>query len=632
MKKTITLFAVFIFCLLVASAQGTSSAEQQNNEAENLLNQNPAQSYELAGAAKTAAEADGNKKQQARAMSLMGVAKYKVDDYAKAKILINQAVELSGEAKDSSTLSFSKYWLANVELNQGQYTKALELYQTALAIAQNINDKKNIARALDGKATIYESLGEDDKALDFYKQSLQAAKDVDFKEWFGGITFSLGNYSYRKGNLDDAIAKYNEAIQLSEATNNLNNKANCYQQLASVYYDKNNPKEAMKYVQQAMDLFQQTGSMSSFSHSRLLMSTILLSDREYDLSIDLARMSLAEGKENGETGLQKNSAYVLYYAYVGKGDKAKALQYHEMYHELSEAEHDQNLGKKLTQMELQANFEKERAISKAVQDKEKAEINAQLDRQKLVKKASFIGIGLLAVIAALAIFAFIQKRKDNQLIAAEKRKSDDLLLNILPAEVAQELKDSGKSKAKNYDRATVLFADIKNFTGAAESLTPDQLVSEIDFYFKNFDEITTKYKIEKIKTIGDAYLCVGGLPIADQDNAFYVVSAALEIQQFMLKVKEEKSRKGEIYFEIRIGIHTGPLIAGIVGLRKFAYDIWGDTVNVAARMEQHGEEGKINISGSTFALIQGKFRCTSRGMIEAKNKGQIEMYFVEGLI
>lgn len=631
MKKTSTLFAISILCVFLVFAQTVSKADEQNNQAETLLNQNPSESYRQAEIAKNTAESDGNKKEQARALALMGVAKYKIDDYTKAKILINQAVVLSEQAADSSNLAFAKYWLANVELNQGQYTKALELYQSAHATATRNNDKKNIARALDGKATIYESLGENEKALEFYKQSLQAAKEVDFKEWYGGITFSLGNYEYRKGNLDAAIARYNEAIQLSETSNNLNNKANCYQQLASVYYDKNNSKEAMKYVQQAMDLFQQTGSMSSFSHSRLLMSTILLSDREYDLSIDLARMSLQEGEAKGETSLQKNSAYVLYYAYVGKGDKAKALQYHEMYHELSEAEHNQDLGKKLTQMELQANFEKERAIAKAVQEKEKAEINAQLEQQKLVKKASFIGIGLLTVIAGLAIFAFVQKRRDTQLIAAEKRKSDDLLLNILPAEVANELKESGKSKAKNYERATVLFADIKNFTGAAERLTPDQLVAEIDFYFKNFDEITSKYKIEKIKTIGDAYLCVGGLPIADQDNAFYVVSAALEIQQFMLKVKEEKTRKGEIFFEVRIGIHTGPLIAGIVGLRKFAYDIWGDTVNVAARMEQHGEEGKINISGSTYALIESKFRCTPRGKIEAKNKGEIEMYFVEGL-
>jgi len=249
----------------------------------------------------------------------------------------------------------------------------------------------------------------------------------------------------------------------------------------------------------------------------------------------------------------------------------------------------------------------------------------------LIKKASFIGIGLLAVIAALSIFAFVQKRNDTRLIASEKKKSDEWLLNILPAEVVTELKENGDGRGKHYEMATVLFADIKNFTGAAEKISHDQLEKEIDYYFKTFDDIIANYKIEKIKTIGDAYLCVGGLPKADVDNAYYVICAALEIQDFIKRTKKEREKSKGIYFEARIGIHTGPLIAGIVGLRKFSHDIWGDTVNMAARMEQHGEEGKINISGITYELVKGKFSCTHRGKTEAKNKAQIDMYFVDGI-
>ncbi len=362
------------------------------------------------------------------------------------------------------------------------------------------------------------------------------------------------------------------------------------------------------------------------------MSTILLQDKEYDMSIDMARMSLEEGKAKDEAQLQKDAAEVLYYAYNAKGDKAKALEYHILFHQLSEKAHNQDLAKKLTRMELQSKFENERKIAAAQRAASEAELNAQIENQKLMKKASLIGIGLLSVIALLAIFAFFQKQKDNRLIAAEKKKSDELLLNILPAEIAQELKDSGKSKAKNYERATVLFADIKNFTGAAESMNPEQLVEEIDFYFQKFDNIVGKYNIEKIKTIGDAYLCVGGLPVPDHDNAINVVQAALDMQIFMEQVQQQRKQEGKIYFEIRIGIHTGPLVAGIVGLRKFAYDIWGDTVNVAARMEQHGEEGRINITGSTYELVKDKFACTYRGKIEAKNKGEIDMYFVDRVL
>ncbi len=631
MKRILpTLCLAFLMAFSVV-AQSETEIDQLNQKAEALLNQKPKESLNIAGQAKSAAENLGYKKGQAHAVALIGVANYKIDEYAKARIFINQAEALSNQMNDTSSIAFCKYWLANLELNQGQYGKALDLYQTALLLASQIGDNKNIARALDGKATIYESIGENEKALRLYQESLAKAKEANFTEWYANIAFELATQYLKKGNTQDAIDKYNESIKLSEESGNLNNKAGCLQQLAAIYYDKHDSKEAMKYVQQAMDLFQQTGSMSSFSHARLLMCFILLGDKQYDLAIDLAKMSLQEGKTKGETDLQRSSAEALYYAYLYKGDKAKALEYHVKFHELSEENHTKELAKKMTQMELQANFEKERELARSVQDKKDEHMKAEFEKQKLIKKASFIGIALLAVIALLAIFAFVQKRNDTRLIAAEKRKSDELLLNILPAEVANELKASGHSKAKNYDMATVLFADIKNFTGAAEKLTPEQLVTEIDYYFKNFDEIVTRYKIEKIKTIGDAYLCVGGLPKADVDNAYYVIRAALEIQDFVRRAKADKEKAGGIFFEVRVGIHTGPLIAGIVGLRKFAYDIWGDTVNVAARMEQHGEEGKINISGTTYELVKDKVSCTYRGKIEAKNKGQIDMYFVDGI-
>ncbi|MFN8287175.1 MAG: adenylate/guanylate cyclase domain-containing protein [Chitinophagales bacterium] len=629
-------FSLAVFFVVMATAivfaQTQADVDVLTQQAESKLNQNPTEALTLATKAQTDAIQLSYKTGEIKATALMGVANYKIDNYDNAKNLVSQAIGKAEGSKDSSNLSFAKYWLATIELNHGEYAKALDLYQNSLEIAQHISDKKNIARALDGKGSIYESLGEDDKAIEAYKQSLATAQEVNFKEWYPTVNFDLANMAYKKGQIEDAISKFNESVEGSDAVGNINNKANCFQQLAAIYYEKDDSKTAMTYVQQAMDLFQQTGSMSSYSYSRLLMSTILLRDKEWDVAIELAETSLDEGKRKGETQLQKNAAEVLYYAYLGKGDKGQALNYHVLFHNLSETNHNEELAKKLTQLELQANFEKERAIETANRQAKEAELNLEIERQNLVKKASLIGLGLLAIIAGLSIFAFFQKRKDNRVIAAEKKKSDELLLNILPVEVANELKASGHSKAKNYEKATVLFADIKNFTGAAEKMSPEKLVEEIDFYFKKFDEIVSRYKIEKIKTIGDAYLCVGGLPVPDIDNANNVLRAALEMQQFMEHAQRDREGRGQIFFEIRIGIHTGPLVAGIVGLRKFAYDIWGDTVNVAARMEQHGEEGKINISGSTYELIKDKFRCTYRGKIEAKNKGQIDMYFVDGLI
>jgi class 3 adenylate cyclase len=211
----------------------------------------------------------------------------------------------------------------------------------------------------------------------------------------------------------------------------------------------------------------------------------------------------------------------------------------------------------------------------------------------------------------------------------QKEQIEQLLLNILPAQTAEELKATGKSKARSYQLVTVLFADIKDFTLIGESLSPETLVAEIDYYFRTFDNIISKYDIEKIKTIGDAYMCAGGLPNPSSANPVEVVQAALEMQQFVQDTKQERLISGLPYFEIRIGLHSGPVVAGIVGHKKFAYDIWGDTVNTAARMESCSEAGKVNISGTTYALIKDHFACTHRGKVEAKNKGQIDMYFVD---
>jgi class 3 adenylate cyclase len=213
----------------------------------------------------------------------------------------------------------------------------------------------------------------------------------------------------------------------------------------------------------------------------------------------------------------------------------------------------------------------------------------------------------------------------------EKQKSDDLLLNILPEEVANELKEKGRADAKQFDMVTVMFTDFKGFTKISERLSPSQLVEEIHICFKAFDAIIARHNIEKIKTIGDAYMCAGGLPVSNETHAIDVVNAAIEIRQFMQEHLEQKKLTGQEVFEIRIGIHTGPVVAGIVGIRKFAYDIWGDTVNIASRLESSGEAGKINISGSTYECVKDHFSCTYRGKIEAKNKGQIDMYFVENV-
>lgn len=213
----------------------------------------------------------------------------------------------------------------------------------------------------------------------------------------------------------------------------------------------------------------------------------------------------------------------------------------------------------------------------------------------------------------------------------ERNKSEKLLLNVLPVHVADELKKFNRVTPMHFDSATVLFTDMVGFTKIAEKLSPGELIGELDHCFHKFDEITLKYGMEKIKTIGDAYMAAGGIPDANRTHPLDAVLSALEMQHVMMHMKREKERQGLPFWQIRLGIHTGPLVAGVIGTEKFSYDVWGDTVNTASRMESSGMPEMVNISRETYNAVAGFFDCEYRGKLVAKNKGEIDMFFVRRL-
>ncbi len=216
-------------------------------------------------------------------------------------------------------------------------------------------------------------------------------------------------------------------------------------------------------------------------------------------------------------------------------------------------------------------------------------------------------------------------------VHAEREKSDRLLLNILPEEIAEELKRNDRVAPQSYDQVSVLFTDLVGFTRIAENLPPAELLRELDACFSAFDHIITKHKLEKIKTIGDSYMCAGGVPHRNNTNAVDAVLAALKMVNYMTRLKQDREAKGLACWEIRLGIHTGHLVAGVIGHEKFAYDIWGDTVNTASRMESSGLPMQVNISRATYELVKDFFDCEFRGAIQAKNKGEVEMFLVRGV-
>ena len=272
---------------------------------------------------------------------------------------------------------------------------------------------------------------------------------------------------------------------------------------------------------------------------------------------------------------------------------------------------------------------------------EKAQTKLMAEQLKVEEQNNLVRLAgvtsaVLLLLAMLLYGRYRAKRRSaksleekNGIIEAERQRSDELLLNILPKSIAEELKTEGKARARRFEQVSVLFTDFVNFTRISEQLAPEELVEELDKCFKAFDYIIGQYPdIEKIKTIGDAYMCASGL--SDRKTMPYtIVQAALDIQDYLLEYKELRIRQGKPFFEARIGIHTGHVVAGVVGSKKFVYDIWGDTVNTASRVESNGEAGQVNISEETYKLVKYRFDCLPRGKMPAKNKGEIDMYFVK---
>ena len=280
---------------------------------------------------------------------------------------------------------------------------------------------------------------------------------------------------------------------------------------------------------------------------------------------------------------------------------------------------------------------KNSSLNKKVKQSEKDRVAAELEAEQNKNFLYALAMATMFIFFLATLFYNrfrVNKKAKNSLqeinrqIDEAKNRSDELLLNILPEQIANELKENGKASAKKYENVTVLFTDFKDFTKVSEKLTPEQLVRELDYCFRGFDFIISQYGVEKIKTIGDAYMCASGLT-NKRTMPVNIIKAGLEMQEFLEDYKKERMVKGLPFFEARIGIHTGPVVEGVVGVKKFAYDIWGDTVNIAARMEANAGVGKVNISEETYRQVKYNFDCEHRGKIEAKNKGYIDMYHVK---
>jgi class 3 adenylate cyclase len=418
-----------------------------------------------------------------------------------------------------------------------------------------------------------------------------------------------------------------------------------------------NDRKALQIVQEAFDYFSKKGgkSISQMQAQYDVVETQLeRTKRELDREIAQLRGERDILKKDKST-LTEQQKVLLREKETAQQEKEVARQEKEIVQQekqvieqemavkqqevasMSEAKAKAELVALSRKRTIEALKAKKELDSLALLQKDMALENAELAREQGKYLTYLLGAVSLFVLMLAALFYARFKAnkktaatlsKQNKLIEQERERSDELLHNIMPVQVAKELKEKGAATAQQFPEATVLFTDFKNFTTIAERLTPEKLVEELNTCFRAFDHIISQYPdIEKIKTIGDAYLCASGL-VKHKTMPKNIVKAALEIQEFLEDHKLEKQKKGEPHFEARIGIHTGPLVAGVVGFKKFAYDIWGDTVNIAARMEETCDPGKVNISETTYGLVKYSFDCQPRGREMVKNKGMMEMYYV----
>jgi class 3 adenylate cyclase len=315
-------------------------------------------------------------------------------------------------------------------------------------------------------------------------------------------------------------------------------------------------------------------------------------------------------------------------AHQKMGDFKNAYQYKTLYSQVKDSLYNADADKRVATLQFDFDLEKKQnEINLLTKDKSIQEL--ELKKQETFKNALVVVLSLIVVVVFVLYRSYRIKAKTNVMLDRKNMEIERLLLNILPTEVAHELQTTGKATPRNYEQVSVMFTDFKGFTTLADKMTPQDLVTELNNCFIAFDSIMEKYGLEKIKTIGDSYMCAGGIPTLSEDHIFNIVKASLEIQEYVNQNNLKRKEAGFAPWDIRIGIHVGPVVAGVVGKKKYAYDIWGTTVNIASRMESSGMPGHVNISSATYEIIKHKYACVYRGKIHAKNVGDIDMYLID---
>lgn len=551
------------------------------------------------------AKSEGSLEHQSHALGSLGAYFQLVGIYDSALSYTFQGLGIAKEIKNYSVLHNANITLANTYLSTENYQQAIFYFHQALLASRHqlIHKSDEIESNKVDTATVYNNLGE------------------------------LFNY---QGQFDSALYCYNVAVKDFYRLNNSLGLAYAIGNIGTVYAQTNKHELAKQHIDSAVHILEGLEDMYPISIYLTYMSDIYHEAGDFKRALEYLEESLQIAKAHKLREQQRDAHQAIAALYESTGKFDSAYRYQTLYYVFKDSVENVATVKNIA--EIRADFQ----VSQ--KQREVDLLHETAKNQRLI--ALLLGLGVCFTIASTVFFykrnreralanRQITQQKDDLeqaygLIQQEQEKSESLLLNILPKETAAELKSTGKATPRHYEMVSILFTDFKGFTQLAEQLSPEEVVAELNYCYGRFDEICEEYNIEKIKTIGDAYMCVGGIPTPNTTNPHDIIACALAMQEFMENWKTEKRAKGLPVWDLRLGVHTGRIIAGVVGKKKFAYDIWGDAVNLASRMESSGKPGQINISGDTYELIKDQFNCQYRGKVPAKNKGEVDMYFVSG--
>ena len=535
-----------------------------------------------------------------------------------SELLIEEAEKL----KNNRFLHSGYLQKGNHLESMGEYSSALEAYFRSGEFAQLSDDDLGQSAVLIAIADTYSAMENHTNAKSYYKKGIASLrKNSEDSIVLATALLNAGDEYFKSNDYAEALSYFKESGTIFENLNFPIGMAYNDGNMGMVYAEIGKDELAEKSINRAITTLEELEDYYPISVYLTYMADIYFRKKDLDAAFEYSKRSLELARNYGLKDQISEANLKLSEFYKKTGDFENA------YHHYTDYVLYRDSVRNIENIQEMARIRTENEVG---QKQAEVDLLEQKERnQKIIVIATAIALFLIGLLA-LGLFRrnrFISRTK--AIIEKERNRSDQLLLNILPEDTAKELKDSGKVKSKRFESVSVLFADFVGFTRYSEKLSPEEVVDSVDFYFSKFDEIVEKYGIEKIKTLGDCYMCAAGLPFPDKLHAQKMVLAAFEMLDFVksFKAKSEIELE-EINFDIKIGINSGPVVAGVVGTKKFAYDIWGDTVNIASRMESHSEPGFINVSESTCKLISKDFDCDYRGEVEVKNKGLMKMYYV----